>query len=485
MKIKRLFVSSEVVPFAKTGGLADVSSALPKAFKELGEDVKVVMPRYYCINRDNLEKLPMPLGVDMGYMGQLWAGVYKSYLPNSNVEIYFIDYELFFGRDGLYNQNNIDYDDNDIRFIFFSKAALQLAKALNFQPDIIHTNDWHTASIPILLKTSMQNDPFFNKTSTILTIHNLEHQGVFSKRVIELLNISWDYFKPEILEVYDGVNLLKGGIYFADAITTVSKKYAQEIQTPEYGFGLDEHIKAHSYKLKGILNGVDYSEWNPKIDPYIAKNYDLENIEDKIECKRDLQKYFNLPQRDDVALIGFIGRFAKQKGIELIASCLRGFLDLDIQIVMLGSGEEWAQNLFSQTAFSNRDKFACYIGYNNPLAHKIEAGCNIFLMPSLFEPCGLNQIYSLRYATLPLVRATGGLDDTIENYNPNTKEGVGFKFYDATPNALYNTLKWAIDTYYNNKEDFKLMQKRAIQKRYSWIDSAKEYQEISKKILKG
>lgn len=474
-KLNILFAASEVVPFAKTGGLADVAGALPKALQNLGHNIIVVMPRYYSIDKSKLEKLPTPLGVPMGIMGEFWAGVYKTTLPQSEVAIYFIDYEGYFGRSGLYGDENGGYDDNDNRFVFFSKAALRLCKMLHFTPDIIHANDWHTAAMPILAKTRFVHD--FAYAASVLTIHNLQHQGYFYKGVMDVMEVGWEYFNPYSLESFDSVNILKGGIAEADAITTVSKKYAQEIQTPEFGFGLDGHIRAHNYKLFGILNGVDYTEWNPSIDKFLLQNYDVGNMQGKLTCKEDIQRHFHLDLRDDVPLIGFVGRFAKQKGIELIAAVINELLDHDIQIVMLGTGEFWAEEFFSEVAHF-RDNFALHVGYSNELAHKIEAGCDMFLMPSLFEPCGLNQIYSLRYGTLPIVRATGGLDDTIVNFDEHLKIGNGFKFYDASPDALYNTVLWAVDVYNNKKEAFQKMQQFAMQEHFSWEDSAKEYEKV-------
>lgn len=474
-RLKILFTASEVVPFAKTGGLADVAGALPKALEKLGHEVVVVMPRYYNIDKSQLEKLPAPLGVPMGSLGEFWAAVYKTQLPNSSVSIYFIDYEAYFGRSGLYGDSSGGYIDNDKRFVFLSKSALQLSKMLHFTPDIIHSHDWHTAAQPLLTKTRFVHD--FANTATVLTIHNLQHQGYCEKSIIDVMEVGWEHFNSYELESLDGVNLLKGGIAVADAVTTVSKKYAQEIQTPEFGFGLDGHIRAHNDKLFGILNGVDYDEWNPSKDSFIAKQYDKESMQGKAVCKADLQQYFGLPKRDDVALIGFVGRFVEQKGIELIAGVLHKLLDRDIQIVMLGTGESWAESFFSEVA-STRENFVLHVGYSNALAHKIEAGSDMFLMPSIFEPCGLNQIYSLRYGTLPIVRAAGGLDDTIVNFDPQHQRGNGFKFYDATADALFNTVIWAVDVYSNQKEAFQKMQYFAMSEHFSWEDSAREYEKV-------
>jgi len=480
-KLNILFASSEVVPFAKTGGLADVAGALPKAIKKLGHDIIVVMPRYYDIDTSNFTKLKEPLGVPMGVMGELWAGIYMSVLPNSDVPIYFIDYENYFGRGGLYEDDYGAYEDNDNRFIFFSKAALQLCKMLHFTPDIIHANDWHTAAMPLLSKTKFYHD--FTFAASVFTIHNLQHQGNFYRGLMDVMEVGWDYFNPCDFESFDGVNLVKGAISQADAITTVSKKYAQEIQTGEFGFGLENHIQAHSDKLFGILNGVDYDEWNPSVDKYLSAKYDIGEMSGKKECKVDIQKHFNLPLREDVPIIGFVGRFVEQKGIELIATVINGLLDLDIQIIMLGTGEKWAEHFFNEVAY-NRANFGLHIGYSNALAHKIEAGSDMFLMPSLFEPCGLNQIYSLRYGTLPIVRATGGLDDTIVNFDKNHKNGNGFKFDFATGDALYNTVLWAVDVYNNEQKEFKKMQKTAMKQHFSWDDAAKGYIDVYRYALK-
>lgn len=471
-----LFVASEIVPFAKTGGLADVSGALPKALKALGHNIIVVMPRYYQVSKHDLSSIDGALGVPMGPMGELWAEVYTSTLPGSDVSVYFIDYEEFFGRRELYHDNNKSYEDNDNRFIFLSKAALQLCKKLHFMPDVIHSNDWHTASIPLLTHTRFGHD--FGNVVNVLAIHNLEHQGDCFKGAMDVMEASWWHFNPREYESCDCINMLKGGIAHADAIVTVSKRYANEIQTPEFGFGLEHHIQAHSSKLFGILNGVDYDEWNPSIDTKIAQTFDVDDMQGKLVCKRDIQEYFNLNKQDDTPVIGFIGRFADQKGIGLIAGVIDGLLEQNLQIVMLGTGEKLAEHYFSEVAARHYGRFGLHIGYSDDLAHKIEAGCDMFLMPSLFEPCGLNQIYSLRYGTLPIVRATGGLDDTIENFDEVSGRGNGFKFYSPTHDALYNTVSWAVDVYHNNLNGFKEMQKRAMNMHFSWDDAALEYEKV-------
>jgi len=482
--LKILFTASEVAPFAKTGGLADVAGALPKALARLGHEVVLVMPRYYSIDRTTLEHLPGPLGVPMGTMGELWAGVYRTTLPGSEVPLYLIDYESFYGRSGLYtDERGFGYPDNDIRFTFLSKAAMQLAHRLGFHPDIIHAHDWHTAPQPVLRNTRFADDELFRESATVLTIHNLQHQGIFDARIMEVLEVGREHYTPFELEALGGVNFLKGGIAHADAITTVSQKYAQEIQTPEYGFGLQEHIRAHAHRLTGILNGVDYQEWSPAVDPLIPARYDVGAMEGKARCKAALQRHFGLPEEPNVPLVGFVGRFAEQKGIGLIAGAMERLLHLGCQFVFLGTGEKWAEGFFSDVASRWPDRFACHVGYSNALAHRIEAGSDLFLMPSLFEPCGLNQIYSLRYGTLPIVRATGGLDDTIVNYDPQSGEGTGFKFWDATADALYHTLEWAVETYRNSREDYLGMQERGMKMRFDWERAAREYTRVYQEAL--
>ncbi|MDP3587867.1 MAG: glycogen/starch synthase [Sulfuricurvum sp.] len=484
-KLNILIAASEIVPFAKTGGLADVAGALPKALRALGHDVRLVMPRYYLVDREKygLKRMEGSLGVPMGVMGELWAGVYEGLLPQTDIPVYFIDYEEYFGRSDLYDTNGEGFADNDNRFIFFSRAVMQLSKKLHFHPDVIHANDWHTAAIPVMLNTLYKHDRDFAHTGTLLTIHNLQHQGKFYKGVMDVLAIGWEHFYD--LEDNGSVNLLKGGIIHVDAVSTVSRKYAQEICTEEFGWGLEGLIGKYSYKLHGILNGVDYDEWSPAIDPFIPKHFDVEDMSGKVLCKRALQETFHLPQRPEVPLIGLVGRLAEQKGIALLSSSIHKLLEMDIQIVMLGAGEKWAESFFSHIAAIYPDKFSCFIGYRNDLAHQIEAASDLFLMPSLFEPCGLNQIYSLRYGTLPIVRATGGLDDTIENYQNDSSNGTGFKFYDATTDALINTVGWAVHTWYNDPNGFRQMQHNAMSRRFDWDVAGREYEALYYTIKEG
>ena len=472
-----LFVASEVAGYAKSGGLADVASALPKALNELGHNIKLVMPRYYSIDKSKLNSLGL-MSVPMGSFGIFDCEVFSSKM--GTVEIYFIDYEYYFGRANLYiDENGLAYSDNDERFIFLSKASFELAIKLDFKVDILHVNDWHTAIMPTLLKSKYQYTKQFSKTATVLTIHNMQYQGKFDTKIIDVSEVGWESFTPDNLEEFGRINLLKSGITQSDVINTVSPTYAKEITTPEFGWGLESYLKNREL-LFGILNGVDYTEWSPQKDKYIIKHYSVKSLHNKQLCKKDLQTIFNLPLDRQIPIIGFVGRFATQKGIELISKSIWELLKLDIQIIILGSGEKWAEGFFSDIAKRYPTKFATYIGYSDELAHKIEAGSDMFLMPSIFEPCGLNQIYSLAYGTLPIVRAVGGLDDTIRNFDKFIDKPNGFKFYQASKEALIGTLKWAVDTYYNDKDSFELLVKNAMQERFDWKISAKKYEKLYK-----
>lgn len=481
-KLNVLFIASECAPFVKTGGLGDVLGVLPKYISKFGHNVKIVIPRYYVVDitRYKLEKIPTPLGVPMGIIGELWCGVYKTTLPGSNVEIYFIDYEQYYGRKDPYNyEDGTGYIDNDNRFIFLSKAALQLSKMIDFKPDIIHINDWHTGVVPHMLKTFYKYDPHFNRAAIVLTIHNMQHQGIFYSGVMDVLG-SWEYYFD--YEFNGKVNFLKGGIYLSDMITTVSEGYAREIQTPEFAYGLEGVARDRKDDLVGILNGVDYEEWNPETDRYIAKNYSINDLSGKMICKKELQKRFNLPVRD-VPVFGFIARLVHQKGADILAEAIYKILSLDLQFVLLGNGEPWAHFFFGRIAYDNPTKFGCYIGYNNALAHQIEAGCDFFVMPSRFEPCGLNQMYSLKYGTPPIVHAVGGLNDTVENFDEKTGKGTGFKFFTLNASALFDTIGWATYTYYHGKDKLMMLRKNGMSKSFTWDDAAAKYMNVYKRAL--
>ncbi|MDR2639331.1 MAG: glycogen synthase GlgA [Helicobacteraceae bacterium] len=484
-KLNILFVASECHPFAKTGGLADVVGALPKYLRKLGHDARVVMPRYYGVDRSKLKKFPAPLGVPMGVIGEMWCGIYEGVLPESEVPVYFVDYELFFGRESLYNDaSGIGFMDNDNRFVLLSRAAMQLCKALDFRPHILHTHDWHTSAANLFLTTIYANDERFARCASVLTIHNMQYQGAFYNGLMNVLDVGWEHFNFREVEMDDKVNLLKAGITHATMISAVSPKYAREILTKEFGYGLEATMRTREGDLWGVLNGVDTDEWNPRTDRFIApNNYDENSLENKLKIKRALQREMGLPQRD-APLIAIVSRLVKQKGIDTIAEAIHDLLKMDIQIVMLGSGEIWTHFYFGDIMKLYPKQFACRIGFDAALSHRIEAGCDLFLMPSRFEPCGLNQMYSQLYGSPPIVHGVGGLEDSVQNYDERTGEGTGFKFYGLNAKNLVNTVGWAVHTWYNEKERFRAMQKRIMRLDYGWERSAKTYEALYLEALK-
>ena len=470
-------IASEVVPYAKTGGLADVAGVLPRFLRALGHDVRLVMPRYYKIDRARLglRSLGRPIGVPMGSLGTQWAAGYEGRLPGSDVPIYFLEHEGYYGRQGIYNDDSGQgFLDNDRRFLFLTRGALELSRAVGFHPDVVHANDWHTAAAPVLLDSVYRHDAVFGRAASLLTIHNMEYQGRFYAGLMDVLGVGWEHFSPGDLEWHGQVNLLQGGIRHATLVNTVSPQYAAEIQTPAFGHGLEEIARARSADLHGILNGIDYDEWDPTADRHIAARYHCEDLRGKLACKRALQREMRLPERD-VPLLGIVSRLVHQKGLDILAAALDRVLDLDTQFVLLGSGEPWAQRYFRDLARRRPDRFACHIGYDNDLAHRIEAGVDLYVMPSRFEPCGLNQMYSLRYGSLPVVHAVGGLEDTVENLDPATGRGTGFKVYDLDPDALFETIRWAVETWRGQPEVRAAMLERAMRQRFSWEGAAARY----------
>jgi len=482
--MKLLFLTSEIVPYSKTGGLADVSGALPEAISDLGHEVVVITPLYKNIDRERHGlQIEIPsLGVSMGWFMHscaVWTAPVKE-----NLSIYFIEHERFFGRDGLYDDGLHPYLDNLERFTFFSRAALEVSKVLPFKPDIIHVNDWQTAIVPILLKEAEGKHPVLSKAATVLTIHNLGYQGDFKSSDFPLTGLDWASFYRGGFEYYGRTNLLKAGIYNADRITTVSPSYANEIKTHEGGFGLDGVLRDRAHALKGILNGVDYSEWSPENDPYIASKYTVHDMKGKADCKLALQERLGLEKNPDIPFLGVISRLVYQKGMDILSQIVFKLLEEHLQIVVLGSGDSYLEHVFGTVPKYYPKKFSSYVSFNNELAHQIEAGCDFFLMPSRYEPCGLNQMYSLKYGTLPIVRNTGGLADTVENLNTASGTGTGFKFNDLTPDALYNTIKWALGIWWDRPDLIHKMRLNAMKQDYSWSKNAREYMNLYKEIMK-
>jgi starch synthase len=458
-----LMVASEATPFAKTGGLADVLGALPAALQARGERTAVVLPAY----RQN----QYPSKPRVAYRG-LWVPIGPGYLVDIHettergVTFYFVDCPPLFDREGNYGAGGADYPDNHIRFAVLSMAAVGVARYL-FRPQIIHVHDWQAALLPVYIRQHFTDDPTFSGVRILLTIHNLGYQGIFGPEAVPQLGLDGRLFNPSQLEFFGRLNLLKGGIAFADAVSTVSKGYAREIQTPEYGFGLDGFLREHS-PVYGIVNGVDYVEWNPEHDPFLPRNYSVDDLSGKRECKRALVEELGLASTDsNRPLIGMVSRFAAQKGIDLIAEIASRLLEEDVQLAVLGSGDLPYESMFQRLGEAYPGQVAVRIGYDNGLSHRIEAGADMFVMPSRYEPCGLSQIYSLRYGTVPVVRATGGLDDTID-------EGTGFKFRDYSGEALLDALGTALKAF-GDRDRWVAMMRRGMRKDFSWSSAAVEY----------
>jgi starch synthase len=485
--LKILLVSSECVPFAKTGGLGDVVGALPRFLKKLGHNVVVVIPMYSFINSIKykittvIKKMYVRLGNEL-----IVCSINKTTFPE-DISVYFIDYKPYFGRANIYHDNNYnDYADNPKRFTLLSKAALLLCHELKFIPDIVHANDWHTALLPAYLKKLFKNDPFFHYAASVLTIHNIAYQGRYDRYYYYYTGLGEEDFTPEKFECLHAVNFLKGGIYFADMVNTVSKGYAAETKTSLGGYGLDSFLNKKGDNYIGILNGVDYSQWDPENDILIPANYTYDDLKGKSVCKSVLQKQLGLNKDIKTPVIGIISRFAEQKGFYILSECIEDIIiNMDLQFAILGAGDNKLETFYSNLQQKYSGKIGLYIGYNNELAHLIEAGSDFFLMPSISEPCGLNQIYSLKYGTLPIVRATGGLNDTVENYNQESGEGNGFKFWEPSGKAIYSTVYWALETYYNRKHHLQKLIQQAMAKCFSWEESAKEYVKLYNRAMEN
>jgi len=481
--LRVLFVTSEAVPFAKTGGLADVAGALPKFLKALGCDLKVVMPYYRMVKESGHpvqhlgEEIEVLLGDEV-----LKADIYQGQL-DQDIPVYFIGRDEFFDREYLYNTPRGDYFDNAERFIFFSKAVLNLCQLMSFSPSIIHHHEWQTGLIPAYLRSIYQNDPLFSHTAAVFTIHNIAYQGIFKKEKFCLTGLPVEMYNPEGIEFWERINFMKAGIVYADVINTVSQKYSEEIQTSEYGYGLEGILRKRKDDLYGILNGVDYEEWDPSHDTHLIARYNPQDLSGKRECKKDLLKEFNLPPSlENFPLLGMISRLADQKGFDLLAEILDELFTLDVGFVLLGTGEQKYHDLFTEVARKYPQKAGIRIAYDDRLAHKIEGGADFFLMPSKYEPCGLNQIYSLRYGTIPIVRATGGLDDTIVNYDPVTGKGNGFKFVRYDAKEFLNQIKVAIG-FYSQPKQWKQLLRNAMTADFSWQRSANLYLQLYRKAL--
>jgi starch synthase len=472
-----LLASSEVFPYSKTGGLADMVGALGKALATDGHTVTIVTPLYRVV-REKHRKVE-PTGITFSLpLGSLTieANVWTAH-PAEGLTILFVEQSEFYDRPALYGEGGRDYPDNAARFIFFSKAVAHLARTAETPFDVVHVHDWQVALVPLLLRYGQRAGTWDNPPASIITIHNLAFQGVFPYQDYLLTNLPNDYFNSQGVEFYNKMNCLKAGIVFADMITTVSPRYAREIMTEQYGCGLDGVLRARQERLVGILNGVDYSEWNTETNPLLKFNYSIDDFSGKAEQKRALQVEMGLPPAPDIPLFGTISRLADQKGIDIAIGALEEMLSTRMQFVMLGSGDPEFERGFKRLQERYPDKVSVRIGYDHGLSHRIEAGCDFFLMPSRFEPCGLNQMYSLRYGTIPIVRVTGGLDDSVTDITEHPEHADGIKFYEYSARALTKAIRKAL-VLFENKELLDHYRRNAMSVDYSWEHTTHEYEAV-------
>lgn len=483
--MKVAFIASEVVPFAKTGGLADVAGALPIELKKSGVDVKVFMPKYYSVdeNKYNLHYVDFvgEFQVRVGGYAQP-VNLFSGLLPDSNVEIYFIDAPAFFHRSSIYTSDR----DEDERFILFQKGVIEAIQRLGWAPDVIHLNDWQTGLIPLLIKDNYNWDRMFDNTSFLFTVHNIGYQGVFGSDTIRKAEINEHYFTGNhVLEHGGAVNFMKAGILYSNIINTVSATYSEELMSAEYGAGMHYYLWQRRNDFYGILNGIDYNVWNPETDRHLPAHYNIDDLSGKEENKKRLLESMNLKYHRDTPVVGIVSRMVSQKGFDIIAPVLGELMELNAQFVILGSGEYEYEQMFNNIARIFPHKVSVYLGYNNELAHLIEAGADIFLMPSRYEPCGLNQMYSLRYGTVPVVRKTGGLADTVYDWDEIKSIGEGFgngfSFQDYAGWALADALKRALANYHN-KDVWTQIQKNGMGMDLSWTKSAEKYLELYQKM---
>jgi starch synthase len=474
-----LHVASEVAPYSKTGGLADVLGGLPSALQKLGHDVTVVTPRYGSIDPDRfglarwLTPLPVALGAE-----SVTASIFEGRPPGgAKLRVLFVDHAPSFQRKGLYREGGVDYPDNARRFTLLGRAALGLCAQLNWRPDIVHGHDWQAG--PLLIDATRSS----LAPRTVFTVHNLAFQGLFPESIVDELGFPRALYNPEGFEFYGQASLLKAGLVFADRLTTVSPGYAREIQTPEHGMGLDGLLRARADRLTGILNGVDYDVWNPERDPLLPARYDADRLDGKRVCKAALQREFGLPVKPDAPLFGSVSRLTDQKGFDLIVAALPQLLEHDLQYVALGTGDSAIETALRDLQKKHPKKVSVEIAYDERLAHLIEAGADSFVMPSRYEPCGLNQLYSLRYGTPPIVRATGGLDDSIVDFDARSQTGTGFKLEPYTAQALYETWRRALLVYRDSPADFTRLLRRAMSQDFSWTAAARRYADLYTHLL--
>jgi starch synthase len=483
---KILFVSAECAPFAKTGGLADVCGSLPKALAALGHEVRVVLPFYKTVRIAGFGKTLLKTGVTISALAPE-SGIKrvfqlrKDLLPGAAIPIYMIDQPEYFERDRFYGDESGDFSDNLERFSFFAHAALAAAESEGFKPDIIHCHDWHTGLIPAYLHTLYAQDKTWKNTGTLFTIHNLAYQGLFPEHLYGRSGLPGALWNTAGVEFYGQLNLMKAGLRFANRVNTVSPRYAEEIQGVEMGCGLDGVLVERKADLSGIINGLDYSEWSPDIDPHLSTKYSKDSLDLKLKYKHDFISSLKLDWNPDVPLLGVVSRLDNMKGLNLLEEIMDYLVHMDLNFVLLGTGDPRYMESFNRIGQTYPDKASIHLTFSNELAHKIEAASDIFLMPSRFEPCGLNQLISLRYGTVPVVRATGGLADTVKEFDPKAGTGNGFVFHEFNSMGLFNAIKRAVELY-QNKEKWRKLQLTGMNQDFSWTASARHYSELYKKI---
>ncbi len=478
--MKILFAASESVPFVKTGGLADVVGALAPVLAKEGHDVRVIIPQFSAIPQEYVQQMShvCDFEVQLGWRRQ-YCGIEK--LEKDGVTWYFMDNKYYFGRPYIYGMGGDEYE----RFGFFCRGVLNMLQLIDFQPDVIHAHDWQSGMIPALLKIQYAHLPFYAGIKTIFTIHNLQYQGIFGIREVQdVLGLGDSLWTDDKLECFGCANFMKAALVYSDLITTVSPSYAEEIQTAYYGERLDGLLRARNHDLFGVLNGIDMADYNPETDSRIAKTYSFEDLEGKAACKAALQEELELEIRPDIPVIGMVGRLSNQKGLDLVDYVIADIMRQDVQLVVLGMGEGRYFNLFSWAESEYHGRVAARFTMDHVLAHKIYAGCDLFLMPSQFEPCGLSQMIAMRYGTVPLVRETGGLRDTVLSYNEFSGEGNGFTFFNYNAHDMLHTIERAVDYYLHKKDVWRLLQERGMKGDYSWARSAKRYMELYESMFK-
>lgn len=482
--LKVLFIASEASPFCKTGGLADVMGALPRVLRDRGHDVRLLLPRYEDIDQSRFRFLPLMPELVAQYADRRFVGsVLRCNFPKSDMPVYFLDEPILFGRPGIYGDGRFDFPDNHVRFAVFNLAALWMLKGLDWQPDIIHCNDWQTGLVPALLRHHpvISADPFWSSIKTVFSIHNLAYQGNFDKYLIPAVGLPWDVFTHDGLEFYNKASFMKSALVYSDKLHAVSPTYAEEIQVDGQGAGMEGTLRGRANDLHGILNGIDQEEWDPETDAHIACNYGPSGLEGKAACTRALRERFALPDTPEKPLVVSVSRMVAAKGFDLISDALERLLELDAQFVFLGSGDPLLERALTEAAAAAPDRLAVTIGYDVPLSHQMVAGGDLFLMPSYYEPCGLTQMYAMRYGTVPVVRRTGGLADSVDAITPGSlrdHRGTGFAFEPYTPEALVETLREAIALRSSDKPTWREIQHRAMARDFSWSQSAASYEQL-------